>query len=349
MFPKIWGQSGNLITINEQLQKDFNDHNSSHDFGKDIIPALVNEGEVFAYAFRNGKTGEPAYWRDIGTLDSYYAANMDLVSRQPGFDLYDPTWLFRAWQPPVPPCKSVHGFTEDGTLPGIVEDSIVGVGAVISGGRVERSLLGRGVRVNSYSHVTDSILMDNVDIGRYAKVKRCIIDKSVVVPEGMEIGFDLEKDLKLVGFSVSQSVLAMKDGVVDAVMLNFAYPASAVVELDSTRDIDLVPMDEGLIDKIIKKHPYYVRINIPKGIYKGIDKDVLCLGDANVMVVHKDMDADLVYKCVKGLFENVHKGVHALINIHPIAKQFTPENAVNSPIPLHPGSIKYFKELGVGK
>ena len=162
-------------------------------------------------------------------------------------------------------------------------------------------------------------------------------------------GFDLEKDLKLVGFSVSQSVLAMQDGVVDAIMLNFAYPAAAVVDLDSTRDIDLIPMDEGLIDKIIKKHPYYVRINIPKGIYKGIDKDILCLGDANVMVVHKDMNADLVYKCVKGLFENVHKGVHALVNIHPIAKQFTPENAINSPIPLHPGSIKYFKELGVGK
>ena len=162
-------------------------------------------------------------------------------------------------------------------------------------------------------------------------------------------GFDLEKDLKPVGFSVSQSVLAMQDGVVDAIMLNFAYPAAAVVELDSTRDIDLIPMDEGLIDKIIKKHPYYVRINIPKRTYKGIDKDILCLGDANVMVVHKDMNADLVYKCVKGLFENVRKGEHALVNIHPIAKQFTPENAINSPIPLHPGSIKYFKERGVEK
>ncbi len=162
-------------------------------------------------------------------------------------------------------------------------------------------------------------------------------------------GFDLEKDLKLAGFSVSQSVLAMQDGVVDAVMLNFAYPADAVVELDSTRDIDLLPMDEELIDKIIKKHPYYVKIDIPKGTYKGIDKDVLCLGDANVMVVHKDMDANLVYKCVKALFENVHKGEHALVNIHPVANQFTPENAVNSPIPLHPGSIKYFKERSVGK
>jgi glucose-1-phosphate adenylyltransferase len=95
----------------------------------------------------------------------------------------------------------VHGFTEDGTLPGIVEDSIVGSGSVISGGRVERSIIGRGARVNSYSKVTESILMDDVTVGRYAQLNRCIIDKNVVVPEGMKIGFDLEKDRKL--FKVS--------------------------------------------------------------------------------------------------------------------------------------------------
>ncbi len=162
-------------------------------------------------------------------------------------------------------------------------------------------------------------------------------------------GFDLEKDLKLAEFSVSQSVLAMKDGIVDAVMLNFAYPAAAVVELDNTRDIDLLSMDEDLIDKIIGKYPYYVKVTIPKGTYKGVDKEVLCLGDANVMVVHKDMGADIVYKCVRALFENVDKGQHALVSIHPVARQFTPENAVSSPIPLHPGSIRYFKERGVGK
>ena len=194
-----------------ELSQDVKRNDSKHDFGRDIIPALVNCGEVYAYPFRDEETGEPTYWRDIGTLDSYYAANMDLVSRQPNFDLYDPAWLFRAWQPPVPPCKSVHGFTEDGTLPGIVEDSIVGGGAVISGGRVERSLLGRGVRVNSYSRVTDSILMDNVEIGRYAQVRRCIIDKSVVVPEGMEIGFDLEKDRRLFNVSAEGIVVVPKD------------------------------------------------------------------------------------------------------------------------------------------
>ena len=183
---------------------------SHHDFGKDIIPALVNEGEVFAYAFRNGKTGEPAYWRDIGTLDSYYAANMDLVSREPQLELYDADWLFRAWQPPVPPCKSVHGFTEDGTLPGTVIDSIVGGGSVVSGGHVERSIVGRSVRVNSYSRVSDSILMDHVEVGRYAELRNCIIDKNVRIPEGTRIGLDAEADARLFKVSTGGIVVVPK-------------------------------------------------------------------------------------------------------------------------------------------
>jgi len=162
-------------------------------------------------------------------------------------------------------------------------------------------------------------------------------------------GFDLEKDLELAGLSVSESVAAMKDGIVDAIFLNFAYPAAAIMDLGSTREIELIPLDENLISKIIDEAPYYVKITIPGGTYKGIDKDILCLGDSNVMVVHKDMDEDLVYKCVKALFENIDTGKYALVNIHPIANQFTPENAVNSPIPLHPGSIKYFKERGAIK
>ncbi len=162
-------------------------------------------------------------------------------------------------------------------------------------------------------------------------------------------GFDLEKDVTLAGLSVSESIAAMKDGIVDAIFLNFAYPAAAVLDLGSTRDIEMIPLGKGLIDKIIAKYPYYVQITIPKGTYKGIDSDVLCLGDTNVMVVHKDMDGELVYKIVKAIFENVSEGKYALKNIHPIAAQFTPENAINSPIPLHPGSIKYFKERGAIK
>ena len=197
-------------TLVKQLCRDARQVASHHDFGKNIIPELVKKGQVFAYPFRDPETHEPLYWRDIGTLDSYYEATMDLVSRRPRFDLYDRKWLFRAWQPPLPPCKSVHGFTEDGTLPGIVEDSIVGSGTIVSGGRVERSIIGRGVRVNSYSKVTDCIIMDDVTIGRYAQLDRCIIDKNVVIPEGMKIGFDLEHDRQLFKVSAEGVVVVPK-------------------------------------------------------------------------------------------------------------------------------------------
>jgi glucose-1-phosphate adenylyltransferase len=186
-----------------ELCQDVKRGDSHHDFGKDIIPALVRQGEVHAYPFRDSKTLGPRYWRDIGTLDSYYDSAMELVSREPKFDLYDPKWLFRAWQPPAPPCKSVHGFTSDGKLPGRVEDSIVGAGTIISGGNVVRSIVGRGVRINSFSRVTESIIMDDVRIGRYAELKRCIIDKDVIVPEGFRIGFDGEQDRRL--FTVTDS------------------------------------------------------------------------------------------------------------------------------------------------
>ncbi len=187
----------------QQLCDDVKKRDSHHDFGKDIIPTLVAKGEVHAYPFRDPETLGPSYWRDIGTLDSYYDTAMELVSRDPQFDLYDRKWLFRAWQPPVPPFKSVHGFTEDGTRPGRVEDSIVSGGTIISGGTVERSIVGRGVRINSYCHITDSIIMDDVTIGRYAKLKRCIVDKDVIIPEHFEIGFNEEQDRRL--FTVSDS------------------------------------------------------------------------------------------------------------------------------------------------
>ncbi|MCP4574445.1 MAG: glucose-1-phosphate adenylyltransferase [bacterium] len=184
---------------------------SHRDFGQDIIPSLVAEGQVHAYAFRDPTNGGPAYWRDIGTLDSFYEANMDLVSRAPGLDLYDRDWLFRAWQPPVPPAKSVHGFTEDGKLPGTVVDSIVGNGSIVSGGTVERSILGRNVRVNSYSQVSDSILMDHVDVSRYADLKRCIVDKNVIVPEGARIGHDPEQDARHFTVSADGIVVVPKN------------------------------------------------------------------------------------------------------------------------------------------
>ena len=164
-----------------------------------------------------------------------------------------------------------------------------------------------------------------------------------------EYGFDLEKDLRIANLSQSESVQALKDGIVDAVFFNFAYPGSAVLDLAATRDIVLIPVEPAMADKIVKKYPYYVKISIPAKTYPKADYDVLCLGDSNVLVANKQMEMDVAYKVVKAVFENVQKGQWALINIHPIAAQLTPKNAINSPIELHPGAVKYFKEVGALK
>lgn len=164
-----------------------------------------------------------------------------------------------------------------------------------------------------------------------------------------EYGFNLEKDLTIANLSQSESVQALKDGIVDAVFFNFAYPGSAVLDLAATRDIVLVPVERDMADKIIKKYPYYVKITIPAKTYPKADYDVLCLGDSNVLIANKQMEEAVAYKVVKAIFENVDKGKWALVNIHPIASQLMPKNAINSPVELHPGAIKYFKEVGAIK
>jgi TRAP transporter TAXI family solute receptor len=164
-----------------------------------------------------------------------------------------------------------------------------------------------------------------------------------------EAGFDLAKDLTIANLSQTESVQALKDGVVDAVFFNFAYPGSAVMDLAATRDIVLVPIDQKLADKIVKKYPYYVKITIPGKTYAKVDYNVLCLGDSNVMVANRKMKNDVAYKIVKAIFTNVTEGKYALVNVHPVAAQLTPQNAVNSPLPLHPGAVKYFKEVGALK
>lgn len=164
-----------------------------------------------------------------------------------------------------------------------------------------------------------------------------------------EAGFNLAKDLTIANLSQSESVQALKDGVVDAVFFNFAFPGSAVMDLAATRDIVLVPIEQKLADQIIKKYPYYVKIVIPAKTYAKVDYDVLCLGDSNLLIANKKMKDDVAYKVVKAIFSNVREGQWALINVHPVAAQLTPQNAVNSPLPLHPGAAKYFKEIGALK
>jgi len=149
----------------------------------------------------------------------------------------------------------------------------------------------------------------------------------------------------LANLSQSESVQALKDGIVDACFFNFAYPASAVMDLAATRDLVLVPVGAKLADAIVKQYPYYLKTTIPKGTYDDVGYDVLCIGDSNVMVASTNMPDDIAYKVTKALFTNVKEGKYALVNIHPIAAQLTPANAVNSPIALHPGAVKYFKEV----
>jgi glucose-1-phosphate adenylyltransferase len=182
----------NRKTLIDILNKDAG-METSHDFGKDIMPYMYPNHRVFVYRF--GMTGgkDADYWRDIGTIDAYYQANMDLASVSPIFNLYDRNWPIRTYEGQYPPAKTVFA-DEDKGRAGKALDSIICSGVIISGGRVERSLISPGVRINSYAEVTESILLHNVVIGMHAKVKRAIIDKGVRIPAGMKIGYDLEKD-----------------------------------------------------------------------------------------------------------------------------------------------------------
>jgi glucose-1-phosphate adenylyltransferase len=182
----------NRQTIIDVLTEDAR-NDTSHDFGKDIIPYMYPRSRVFVYRFGAGRGKDASYWRDIGTIDAYWAANMDLASVSPIFNLYDRNWPIRTYEGQYPPAKTVFADEEKGRA-GKALDSIICSGVIISGGRVENSLLSPGVRVNSYAQVSESILFHDVVIGMKAKVRRAIIDKGVRVPDGMKIGYDLEAD-----------------------------------------------------------------------------------------------------------------------------------------------------------
>lgn len=167
---------------------------SAHDFGKNILPEMLHTGKLFAYEFKDENKKEAKYWRDVGTIDSYWEANMDLVAVDPQFNLYDGGWPLRTNQGQHPPAKFVFAQEYKGGRLGIALDSIVCGGCIISGGRVQNSVLSPSVRINSYVDVRESILMENVQIGRNCKIRRAIIDKDVYVPAGTTIGYDVEAD-----------------------------------------------------------------------------------------------------------------------------------------------------------
>ncbi len=189
----------NRESLRKYLAADARKPDSSHDFGKDVLPAMQESGRLYAFDFAQascpGAKGVENYWMDIGTLDAYWEANMDLVSVSPRFNLYDQVWPLRTAPGQTPPAKFVfaQGETEGGRR-GEALDSIVCGGCIVSGGRVSNSVLSRNARVGSYSEVDQSILFDDAKVGRYAKLKRVIVDKRVEIPEKIEIGFDLEAD-----------------------------------------------------------------------------------------------------------------------------------------------------------
>ncbi|MDR1485403.1 MAG: glucose-1-phosphate adenylyltransferase [Planctomycetaceae bacterium] len=188
-------------TLCDKLCSDAVSIGSKHDFGADIIPSLIGTHPVFAFSFMDENRKTEAYWRDVGTLDSFYDANMDLVSVDPHLNIYDAAWPIYTFHPNLPPAKFVFA-SELRT--GQALDSIVCAGSIISGGLVSRSILGYKCRVNSFSRVESSILFDNVQVARGAKIQNAIIDKDVIIPENETIGYDHDRDRNR-GFIVTEN------------------------------------------------------------------------------------------------------------------------------------------------
>lgn len=214
---RAFASMGNYIFTTEALVEavhaDAAQSSSRHDMGGDVIPALTEEGGAYVYDFaRNqvpGQRGpERGYWRDIGTIDSYYEASMDLTAVEPVFNFYNRRWPIFTWNFPDPPAKFVH---DDDRRRGRAVDSIVANGCIVSGGKVRRSILSPRVRVNSFSEVSDSILFNEVTVGRGAVVRRAVVDKQVDIPEGFQIGVDPAADAER--FTVSpQGVVVIGKG-----------------------------------------------------------------------------------------------------------------------------------------
>ena len=204
----------------EELTLDAKDDNSEHDFGKNIIPNMLSKGKkVFIYDFSTNtfpgmSQSEKGYWRDVGNIDSYFQANMDLLDYDPELNLYSNEWPLRTFNYNFPPAKFI--WDEDKRV-GVAKNSLVSEGCIISGGSLSNCVLSPKVKINSYCHIQDSILLENVSIGRYSKIRKAIIDKNVEIPPYTEIGFNKEEDIKR-GFYVSPNGVTVvpKDAIVNS-------------------------------------------------------------------------------------------------------------------------------------
>lgn len=214
----VLASMGNYIfktsTLVQELEADHIKQGTAHDFGRNILPGLIGRAEIYAYDFNtNSIPGDPpdqaAYWRDVGTIDAYYDASMDLRSVTPSLNLYNRQWPLRTAGYEDPPAKFV--FDEEGRR-GMAVESIVGGGSIVSGGYVKGSILGRGVRVYDGAVVEDSIIFDNCVIGKGAKIKRAILDKNVVIPDGASLGVDPKADRANPNYTVTESGLVVVEG-----------------------------------------------------------------------------------------------------------------------------------------
>ena len=191
----------NTEFLYEQLIKDADDPKSSHDFGNDIIPSIIEKYQVYAHPFRNPETNQRAYWRDVGTLDAFWEANMELVTVSPELNLYDQEWPILTHQVQLPPAKFVFDLDD---RRGMAVDSMVSGGCVISGSQIKRSLLFSNVKVNSYASVLDSVILPDVNIGQRARINKAIIDRGCTIEAGMVIGEDHQADMER-GFRITEN------------------------------------------------------------------------------------------------------------------------------------------------
>ncbi|WP_162048119.1 glucose-1-phosphate adenylyltransferase [Vibrio taketomensis] len=184
-----------LDVLKESIEYDSKLTQSDHDFGKDVIPKLIPDGDVYAYKFCSelGRVDKDCYWRDVGTIDSYYQANMDLLLPVPPMNLYQHDWAIRTYEPQYPPARTVSSATGN---EGIFINSMIADGVINSGGSVQHSIVSPCVRINDGATVTDSILLDHVDIGEGCQLKRCIIDKHVSIPPNTTIGYNRDEDAR---------------------------------------------------------------------------------------------------------------------------------------------------------
>jgi len=183
----------NTAFLYEQLIKDADNKFSNHDFGKDIIPGTIGRYRIMAYPFRDPATGRRAYWRDVGTIDAYWRANMELIGVTPELNLYDQVWPIWTYQEQWPPAKFV--FNDEGRR-GMAVDSMVSGGCIISGATVRRSLLFSNVQVNSHSLVEDSVVLPDVTVGQRCRLRKVVIDKGCDIPDGTVIGEDRQEDFR---------------------------------------------------------------------------------------------------------------------------------------------------------